>query len=79
MLVDPVSAASEGVAAGLVPLAPPGPGDLDAGDTGFEVLLLAGVDTVALGLAAWDGFAEPVVVQGVAVGFADFCRPSRWC
>jgi hypothetical protein len=75
VLVDPVFAPSEGVAAGLVPLAPPGPGELDAGDAGFEVLLLAGVDTVALGLAAWDGFAEPVVVQGVAVGLADFLPP----
>ena len=67
-----MSAPSEGVAAGLVP---PEPGDFDAGDAGFEVLLLAGVDTVALGLAAWDGFAEPVVVQGVAVGLADFLPP----
>ena len=75
MLVDPVSAPSEGVAAGLVLLAPPGPGELDAGDAGFEVLLLAGVDAVALGLAAWDGFAEPVGVQGVAVGLADFLPP----
>jgi hypothetical protein len=78
VLVDPVSAPSAGVAAGLVPLAPPGPGELDAGDAGdvgFEVLLLAGVDTVALGLAAWDGFAEPVVVQGIAVGLADFLPP----
>jgi hypothetical protein len=75
VLVDPVAAPSEGVAAGLVPLAPPGPGELDAGDAGFEVLLLAGVDTVAVGLAAWDGFAEPVVVQGAAVGLADFLPP----
>jgi hypothetical protein len=72
VLVDPVSAPSEGVAAGLVP---PGPGELDAGDAGFEVLLLAGVDAVALGLVVWDGFAEPVGVQGVAVGLADFLPP----
>jgi hypothetical protein len=75
VLVDPVLAPSEGVAAGLVPPTAPGPGELDAGDAGFELLLPAGVDTVALGLAAWDGFAEPVVSQGVAVGSADFLPP----
>jgi hypothetical protein len=72
VLVEPVSVPPEGVSAGL---APPERGELDAGDAGVEVPLLTGVDTVALGLAAWDGFAEPVVEQGVAVALADFLPP----
>jgi len=72
VLVDPVSGPPEVVSVGL---APPEPGELDAGDAGVELLLLAGVDTVALGLAAWDGFAEPVVGHWVLVGLADFLPP----
>jgi hypothetical protein len=75
VLVDPVSAPPEVVSVGLVPLAPPEPGELDAGDGGVEVLLLTGVDTVALGLAAVVGVAESVVGHWVLVGSADVVLP----
>ena len=65
-----MSTPPEAVSVGLV-LAPPVPGELDAGGAGVEELL-PGVDedAVALGLAAFDGVAVPAG-QGVAVAFAD--------
>jgi hypothetical protein len=71
VLVEPVSVPPEVVSVGL---APPEPGDFDAGDAGVEVLL-TGVDTVALGLAAVVGVAEPVAWHWVLVGLADFLPP----
>jgi hypothetical protein len=72
VLVDPVSAPPEVVSVGL---APPEPGDFDAGDAGVEVLLLTGVDAVALGLAAVVGVAEPVGGHWVLAGLADVFLP----
>jgi hypothetical protein len=60
----------EAVPVGLV-LAPPLPDELDAGGAGVvELLPGAGEDTVALGLAVFDGVAVPAG-HGVAVTFPD--------
>jgi hypothetical protein len=71
VLVDPVAGPSDAVSVGLV-LAPPGPGELDAGEAGVEEPL-PGVDedAGALGLAVLDGLAVPGEQEGVAVALAD--------
>jgi hypothetical protein len=71
VLVDPVSTPPEVVSVGLV-LAPPVPDEFDAGGAGVEERL-PGVDedTVALGLAAFDGVAVPAG-QGVADALPSF-------
>jgi hypothetical protein len=73
VLVDPVSTPPEVVSVGLV-LAPPVPDEFDAGGAGGAGVeeRLPGVDedTVALGLAAFDGVAVSVG-QGVAVAVPD--------
>ena len=68
VLVDPVAGPSDAVSVGLV-LAPPGPGELDAGEAGVEEPL-PGVDedAGALGLAVLDGLGGQ---EGVAVALAD--------
>jgi hypothetical protein len=71
VLVEPVSAPPEVVSVGL---APPEPGDFDAGDAGVEVLL-TGVDTVALDLGTVVGVAERVAWHWVLAGLADFLPP----
>jgi hypothetical protein len=70
VLVDPVAGPSDAVSVGLV-LAPPEPGELDAGVAGVEEPL-PGVDedAGALGLAVLDGLAVPAG-HGVAVALAD--------
>jgi hypothetical protein len=76
VLVDPVSAPPEAVSVGLV-LAPPVPGELDVGGAGVEeVLPGADEDTVALGLAAFDGVAVSVPDGHCdPVGLADVLPP----
>ena len=76
VLVDPVSAPPEAVSVGLV-LAPPVPDELDAGGAGVEELLPgADEDTVALGLAAFDGVAVSVPAGHCdPVGLADVLPP----
>ena len=70
VLVDPMAGPSDAVSVGLV-LAPPEPGELDAGVAGVEEPL-PGVDedAGALGLAVLDGLAVPAG-HGVAVALAD--------
>jgi hypothetical protein len=74
VLVDPVSTPPEVVSVGLV-LAPPVPDEFDAGGAGGAGVeeRLPGVDedTVALGLAAFDGVAVPAR-QGVADALPSF-------
>jgi hypothetical protein len=71
VLVDRVSALPEAVSVGLVLAPPAGPCELDAGGAGVEELLPgAGVDTVALGGAAFEGVAVSAG-QGVAVAVPD--------
>jgi hypothetical protein len=76
VLVDPVSVPPEAVSVGLV-LAPPVPDEFDAGGAGVEELLPgAGEDTVALGLAAFDGVAVSVLAEHCdPVGLADVLPP----
>ena len=76
VLVDPVPAPPEAVSVGLV-LVPPVPDEFDAGGAGVEeVLPGADEDTVALGLAAFDGVAvsdghcDPVGLADVLPLFA---------
>jgi len=72
VLVDPMAGPSDGESVGLV-LAPPEPGELDAGGAGVEGVL-PGVDedAVAFGLlAVLDGLAALVVQDGAGVALTD--------
>jgi len=71
VLFDPMAGPSDGESVGLV-LAPPVTGELDVGVAGVEGPL-PGVDedAGALGLAALDGLAVPVVQEGAGVALAD--------
>jgi len=76
VLVDPMAGPSDGESVGLV-LAPPEPGELDAGGAGVEGVL-PGVDedAVAFGLlAVLDGLAALVVQDGAGVALADAWPP----
>jgi hypothetical protein len=73
VLAAPVLAAGEVLSGGLVPTSPEA-GGLDAGDAGVEELPLAGVDTIARGLAEVAGWAEPVG-QGLPVAPAVCLAP----
>jgi hypothetical protein len=75
VLFDPMAGPFDGESVGLV-LAPPEPGELDAGVAGVEGPL-PGVDedAGALGLAALDCLAVPVVQEGAGVALADAVPP----
>jgi hypothetical protein len=75
VLFDPVAGPFDGESVGLV-LAPPEPGELDVGVAGVEEPLPdVAEDAGALGLAALDGLAVPVVQEGAGVALADALPP----